>query len=447
MNKTVTAITNGTGVFQAVQIRRSDSGFELLSVCDESSGLALSDMTVGGFDSGRAAFYRIKVPAVKSEQMDNLVRMQAEALLPLPMEQMELAWRSRSVEEGKAEVTIAATRLLQLERYRREMERFGPQQIYLSGEAVVKVWRELYGGGEETSAVVYVGPQNTHICLSAGGRLIHAVSSDVGGGELEGEVAGEGSLQRLIQDVRHGLELFGEEVKGIELLCPEGDSLSPVVERLDRMGVEVRLRQADMGRLKLSESVPSAEVYEYLVPIGLGMMALKEDGDELNLFVRWLDAAKEGETKRRLPSLKVTGPLAAVMLIVFCIVYGTITTARLEGRLESLKITDPNVNVEELEREQAIKKYIAPGRVDLLELLQTITTCGPKEVMMDGIHYQKGQPVSVTAHTKNQDRIFDFRKALQKHFSTVRMQNPTFDKAKETMKFTITFEYKKPRKR
>jgi len=446
--KTITAITNGTGAFQAVQMRRCDSGYELLSVHDESSGLALSEMTVGGFDSGRTAFYRIKVPSVKSEQMDNLVRMQAEALLPLPMEQMELNWRSRRFEEGKAEVTIAAARLIQLERYQREMERFRPQRIYLSGEAVVKVWRELYGGGEETSAVVYVGPQNTHICLSAGGRLTHAVSSDVGRAELEKEVAGEGSLQRLIQDIRHGLELFGEEVnaKGIELLCEEGDSMSPVVERLDRMGVEVRQMQADMGKLKLSDSVSVSQVYWYLVPIGLGMMGLKENGDELDLFGRWLETGEKDEKKRRVPSLKVTGPLAAVMLVVFFVIYGTIATARLTQK-EKLLQTDPNINVRELEYEQAIKRYIALQRVDLLELLQTITECGPKDVMMDGFHYQKGQPVSVTAHTKNQDRIFDFREALQKHFSTVRVQNPTFDKAKKATKFTLTFEYKKTGKR
>ena len=247
MSKTVTAITNGTGVFQAVQMRRSASGYELLSVHNESSGMASSDMTVGGFDSGRAAFYRIEVPAVKSEQMDSLVRMQAESLLPLPIEQMEVAWRSRRSEGGKAEVTIAAARLLQLERYRREMERFGPQRIYLSGEAVVKVWRELYGGGEAKAAVVYVGPQNTHICLSAEGRLIQAVSSDIGWAELMEEGAAEAALQRLIQDLRHALDLFDGELKtkGIELLCPEGESLEPVAERLGRMGVEVRARQGD----------------------------------------------------------------------------------------------------------------------------------------------------------------------------------------------------------
>ncbi len=448
MSKTVTAITNGTGVFQAVQMRRSDSGFELLSVHNESTGMASSDMTVGGFDSGRAAFYRIKVPAVKSEQMDSLVRMQAEALLPLPIEQMELAWRSHKSGEGKTEVTIAAARLNQLERYRREMERYGVRRIYLSGEVVVKVWRELYGGGEGKAAVVYVGPQNTHICLSAEGRLIQAVSSDIGRVELMEENGAEVALRRLIQDVRRGLDMFDEEVKGkgIELLCPDGESLKPMVERLKRMGVEVQSRQIDMGRLNLSESVSSEEVYEYLAPIGLGMMALKEDGGELDLFARWLAATEESKVKRRLPSLKVTGPLAAVMLLGFLVTYGTIARAHLKQKEEALQ-TDENVDVRKLEQEQAIKRYIASQRVDLLELLQTVTECGPKGVMMDGIHYQKGQPVSVMAHAKNQDLIFDFRKALSKHFKTVRLENPTFDKEKKATKFTLTFEYEKSKRR
>jgi hypothetical protein len=448
LTKTIRAITNGTGPFQAVQLRRSDSGYELLGVYDEAGGLGATDITVGGFDSGRAAFYRIQVPGVKSEQMASLVRMQAEALLPLPMDQMELAWRSHKGEAGKSEVTIAAARVNQLERYQQEMKPYGPKRIYLSGEAVVRVWRELFGGGEDAAVVMYVGPQNTHLCLSKGGRLIHALSSDIGQAELLQEGVGEASLQRLIQDVRHGLELFDEEVKvkGIELLSPEGDELELVSERLGRMGVEVRMRQADKEKLKLSDERLRGEVYRYLVPIGLGMMGMKEHGDELDLFGRWLMRADQGEKQRRYPSLKLTGPLAAAMLLAFMFVYGAIATARLTGKWESLQ-TEEDIDVPKLMREQGIKKYVASQRVDLLELLQTITACGPKDVMMDSFHFQKGQPMSIAAHTKNTDRIYDFREALSKHFDTVRVQNPTFDKAKKATKFTLTFDYTKTKKR
>ena len=129
MTKTIQAITSEAGYFQAVQLRRSDSGYELLRVYEDAGTLEASDITVGGFDSGRAAFYRIQVPDVKSDQMSNLVEMQAEALLPLPMDQMEIAWRSHK-EEGKSEVTIAAARLNQLERYQREIEPYGSRNPY-----------------------------------------------------------------------------------------------------------------------------------------------------------------------------------------------------------------------------------------------------------------------------------------------------------------------------
>ena len=107
----------------------------------------------------------------------------------------------------------------------------------------------------------------------------------------------------------------------------------------------------------------------------------------------------------------------------------------------------PTESNRELTREQGIKKYVASQRVDLLALLQTITDCGPKGVIMDGFHFQKDQPMIVMAHTKNTDQIYDFREALSKHFDTVRLQNQTHDKAKKATKFTLTFDYTKTKKR
>ena len=117
MSKTIRAIIKKPQEFKAVQMRPSGTGYELLTHCDNEADLPPADSTIIGFDSSRAAFYRIMVPPVREDQMPSLVRMQAETLLPLPLEQMEMAWRQGAEKEGKSAVTITAARSIQMEKF------------------------------------------------------------------------------------------------------------------------------------------------------------------------------------------------------------------------------------------------------------------------------------------------------------------------------------------
>ncbi|MCU0917546.1 MAG: pilus assembly protein PilM [Planctomycetes bacterium] len=88
--------------------------------------------SVVGLDSTGVAFYRITAPAVNPEEMAAIVRMQAESLLPLPTDQIEVAWRTMPATNGNVEITIAAARREYLRKFASQVHDFRPGRILLS---------------------------------------------------------------------------------------------------------------------------------------------------------------------------------------------------------------------------------------------------------------------------------------------------------------------------
>ena len=70
-----------------------------------------------GFNSAGVAFYRITVPAVGEDETASMVKMQAETRLPLPVDQMELAWRADQMRNGQVGYIVAAARKKPLENF------------------------------------------------------------------------------------------------------------------------------------------------------------------------------------------------------------------------------------------------------------------------------------------------------------------------------------------
>ena len=152
------------GPYRAVMLKKSEGGLQLVwktteedaaadlrsfvkkvmpAVSPQSNGSAPA--AVLGLDGGGVAFYRIKVPPVDDDQLDSIVRMQAESLLPLPADQMQMVWRAADAVDGKRSCSIAAARSDQLRRFVSDAGD-SVSQILLDAEAVVKAWMELFDG-------------------------------------------------------------------------------------------------------------------------------------------------------------------------------------------------------------------------------------------------------------------------------------------------------------
>ena len=418
-------------------------------------------IVVVGFDSTGVAFYRIDVPAAKEEEIAAMVRLQAEARLPLPAEQMELAWRADRGQDGQMAVTIAAARREYLQGFVEDVRGFGPAKILLDCEGIVKAWRAFFSGGERRAVVVSIGSRNTQVCLAEQGRLINAVSLDMGMKDFsavqEDSIGGQAeTTERFAQDMRSVLELFGYAEPAqlpVFVLSDGNGAIESIVSCLESAGLNVAAALPEIKKLGAQMELGAEDVYEYRVPIGLALMALEARAEELNIFEHLYNPAGEAKKKRWLYSPKAACAIAAIMLSALVIVSYAVDVVN----LKYLRASASGVNMNRLMERQKLIKTVARGRPDLLQLLNEVNTKDSGGILLDSVHFKKGRPVSISGQAPGNDQLYKFQAALmsKKGITEVEIQNATLIKAGGgsspqrqggarggRLKFNMTFHYK-----
>lgn len=467
--RAVIAIAQEENELRAVRIGKQQSGFEVLwtrssdvkkmswqrfaaecGLSAEQTGQkdrAGDGAIVTGFDSAAVAFYRIELPAVGQEEIAAMVRLQAEARLPLPAEQIELAWRTAPISNGQMAVTIAAAKREQLQQFVEDVRELKPANILLDGEAIVEIWREVFRGSDKPSVVISMGSCGTLVCLAERGRLSNAVNLDVGTEDfsaVQGNRAEEIQIaERFAQDTRNVLELFGYGEPGelpVFVLSDGRSSIEAVAEQLVSAGLNAQIALPDEERLRTRAQGGAEELYEYRVPIGLALMELSGDAEALNIFESLYSPAEKGQKKYWLYSLKVTSALAAAMLAVLVVVFYAIDVLS-EGHLTRLR---QQTNLAVHIQRQKLVKAVASQRPDILELLKKMNDCESKGITLDSLDFKKGREVSITGQAQKAEQLYKFQKSLlgQKGISEVNIRSSGKGKKDEKLKFTIAFHYR-----
>ncbi len=466
------AIAQEENVLKAVELEKRGDAFEVLwtksgEISDgdwrdfvvgcglsvgplERTQVAGNRVLVVGFDSAGVGFYRINVPAAGEEEIASIVKLQAEALLPLSAEQMELAWRTGQVRNGEVTVTIAAARRDRLQRFVSNVEVFQPGKILLSSEAIVKVWRTFFSGNDKTSVIVNLSARSTQVCLAEGERLSNAVTLDMG---IEDIVMPDGlaeqtqDSERFAQDMRSVLELFGcaapAEVP-VFVLSDGSSSIEMVISCLKSAGLKAEAAMTGVKEPKKGVGLAAEDIYEYRVPIGLGLCALDDERDELNIFEHLYEPKAVEEKKHWLYSPKVTGAIAAATLVVLLLVSYVVDVASPEAIERRLQASNVSADIGLLEERQKLMKVVAQQRPDLLELLNLVTLSGENGIMLDSLHFKKGQPININGQAQSSEQIYKFQENLlkQKNIKEVKIQSASKDNRGDQIKFTMTFHYK-----
>jgi len=464
LTQPVIAITRDGPEYKAVQLNRRGHDFELLNFQSaptdrhtwHSFVTAMSppdradgdvDLVIG-FDASSVAFYRLNLPPVAPHEVAALVKPQAETLLPLPIDQMELAWRADEPLPDHVPVTIAAARTEQLGGFCSEVQSCRPTAILLPAEAIVKAWTQLFPTAADTAVIVHIAASHTHICLAQQRRLALALTSDVTGKDLAaGSPDFPQAAERLTQDI-YSLQrrLADPAVAGapVYVLSDATDALAAVTDHMHEAGLNASQLPISSAGLKHNSDISDARIFQLLVPIGLAMIALDQPDRRLNLFARWYDPARRDRKLRRLWPLKFTAPLAGVLALTALLLFYAGDVARLHRLDERLAALPGAPSIARLLRTDKIKKAIALQRPDILDLISTVHACGPDGVMLDAITFKRGQPVNILGHTKDKNKIYQFQEKLQQHadIKTVRVPNRTFDAKKKETSFTLTFEYR-----
>ncbi|MHC4103834.1 MAG: hypothetical protein ACYSR9_02750 [Planctomycetota bacterium] len=407
-----------------------------------------SKAVVVGFNSAGVAFYRITVPAVGEEETASIVKLQAETRMPLPPEQMEMAWRADQMRNGQAGFIVAAARKKPLEDFVENVRNFEPTKILLDCEGVTKAWKEFFSGNEKLAVVVSVAGQNTQVCLVENGRLCNAMILDIGMEDLtaEDETEQMQTSERFIQDMISILELFGysdQSALPVFMLSDGNSAHMNLVSSLNSAGLDAQIALPDIKELRTPSEVGIEDIYEYRVAIGLGMMAFETSKNELNLFEHIYRPTLKKEKVYWIYSPKIAGGIAAAMLMLFIAVYCVVGIASPAAIEKHLKASASEADLNSLMQRQKLIKSVAQQRPDLLELLGQINASGERGIKLESFHFKKGQPVTITGEAPGNEQLYKFEKNLQdrKNISSVKM-NPSRDAKTKKIKFTITFHYR-----
>jgi len=399
-----------------------------------------------GLDPTGVAFYQIHAPAVGEEETASIVRMQAESLLPLPAEQIEVAWRTRPSTNGKVNITLAAARKEYLQRFAGSVREFRPSRILLSCEGMVRAWRSFFADAERQALLVSIGAENTQVCLVQDGLVTHAAVLGMGTIDLTRPDDPEESAEmtgRFAQDLRVVLGSFGwEESSGwpVLVLSDGGEAIDHIVQSLNATGLQARVTTPRARDLRLPPGFEMRDVYEYRVPLGLALAALDTPATALDLFTHISELQDQQKTKANWYALVLAGAVAAVMLIALVVTWRTVDVA-LARRLNQ-QVTDPNF--EAARQHQALIKTVARYRADILQLLADLNAVPGDGIILDTLHFKKGQAVTITGQAGNAEQMYKLQTGLlkQKGVSNVEISNSATDPKTKKIKFTMTFHYK-----
>ena len=468
--QSVVAVVNDDNEFKGVELRKQGGSFEILwtrsseesdtnwrdfaagcGLSVEPASLEDSDsdrMVVAGFNTAGTIFHRTTVPAVSDKEIESIIELQAETRLPLPPEQIELAWRADQLQGEQVGVTIAVARKEQLQKFVGKVRCFKPAKILLNCEGIVKIWEVFFSGNKDNAVVLSTGSHNTQVCLVREGRLSNAVVLDIGIEDFTAEVTDEQTeaTERFAQDMRSVLDLFGcsnQEELPVFVLSDGGASYVSIVSSLRLAGLNARVAAPALNGLMAKSELSDEDIYQYRTPIGLALMAFDAGADELNIFKHMYNPVQKAVQRHWLYAPKVTIAIASIMLVLLVIVSYAVDIAgpnSIEKRLAA-SVSDVDMNL--LVKRQQLIRTVARERPDLLELFKVVNECGEKGITLTDLLFKKGQPVSVSGQASSNDQLSRYEKNLQnaKGIEQVNCTANTNTKSKK-ITFTMTFHYK-----
>lgn len=470
LNQSVVALTRINGILKALELKRQDNGYELvwaksgieenndLQLFTADCGLTLNQPTeenehnkrmfVVGYDSTGIAFYRMKFPAVEEKEMAAMVQLQAETRLPLPASQMELTWRAGRTQNGQVDVTIVAARKEQLQRFVNNISVFKPGSILLNSEAVVKVWKTFFSGTEKDALVMSIEACNTHICLVVNGQLCNTVVLDMGMDDFstsQADVRAE-AIERFTLDVQSVIELFGYTQSNqlpLFVLSDNSESFVNIINDLKQTGLSIQPAVVNKEGIEIKSDFSLDDIYDYRIPIGLGLIGLDPDKNAINIFKRLYDPEGRKKKKNWIYTPKITGAIAAVTLFLFIIVSYAALIVNAGAIEKHLSNSETQADINMLVEKQKLIKTVAQQRPDLLDLLNEINEGAQRGIQLESFHFKKGQLVTITGQATGNNQLYRFEESLEarKDIKGVN-RTATQDARSRGLKFSITFHYK-----
>ncbi|MCU0917545.1 MAG: hypothetical protein MUC88_23715 [Planctomycetes bacterium] len=289
------------------------------------------------------------------------------------------------------------------------------------------------------------------MCLVDNGEVAHAAVLGTTMGDLAASGGQDGPgpanhlVERFAQDMKTILGSFGWNGSSrwpILVLSDGGAAFDRIVASLNAADLPARASVPDVRRLKTPAGFTVRELYEYRTPLGLSLLALEKPSGVLNLFERIAEQEEQQKTISAWRNVLLAGA-AAVLVLVILIVTSYWTDVAAAQRWTELAAKP---EFEAQRQHQTMLKTVARHRPDLLQLLADVNAGSNDGVVLDTLHFKKGQVVTVTGQAASMEQVWKFEANLRgqkaKGIDTVVLANQVVDAKTRRIKFTITFTYK-----
>ena len=452
------AITLGpsqAGPFKAVRISRTSRGpklsFKMLSssaqtdattfvsdVTEANAKRSAAHPTVIGFDTSAVSFYRISVPPVKDSQVGSIVNIQAESLLPLPLDMMEIGFRAGSQADNRRQVTMAVARKDQLAATLKIAKDVSVRQVVLDAEATLAAWQSLFADAVEDAVLVDIRTNNSLVMYTSAGLLMQAAKIDVGSDDLSSPEDALSSASLFAHDMQNTLDMFEVDKSiNVYVISPETDTYSLLLDSLNSASLKSSASVPSAEKLLADAALEIDEIIEYLVPIGTAIVALDFDAEPLDLFSELKPDKKVDTSAKSWEKLLTACAFLLMAAILLCLVAKTMDQRQL-AKLQGAKDIDAIIT------KKKVIKLIAQKRLDVVGLITEIDAALPSEMKVKNLSIERGKPISFSSVASSDDQLLQLEENIAKIKGVSQVNRPSYssDEKGQKKNFKITFHYK-----
>ncbi len=458
----VVAIGRSGDWYRAVEVNHVGSRFEITRYFScETVGKNLAafaaELTATGwlnnpasglvvlYDGQSVAYRHIEVPDRPDRELESIVRMQAEAMLPLEPQELEIGWRQSHSSHGKVGVTLAAIKRDNIKSFAEEAAAVKPARIVLEIDGFVRAWCEACSFEGASPILIRVRDNATDVCLVENSLLSLASRIDTGLKDLfKDQTLSVPDAEQLKNDIEAAAALFAAGKDRRFYIVSDGSAnIAAVSSYLSAAGLPVQVSSPRGWAARDGAAISAAELYQYMAHAGAAMLVL-EGTRELNIFSRLYRPQEAAEQTPAGPGLRKAAAIAAAALIALLFIrYGLdkLELHRLQAMLNE-KHNEASA-LEMLEKCKAVNETAAE-RPDMLEVFTLVKESAPEDVTFHSFTFRKGKPVSVTGQARTNDSLYKFEAALrtQKGISNVKEQSAVKDENERKVVFTVTFDYR-----
>jgi len=472
IGETVVVLAKSETSFKAVEVRAKGGGIECVwakSGDPTDTWLAFARqcelVTTGGIPKKRpakravalcmesigVAFQEFTIPAVGAQETEAMVRMQAETRLPLPIEQMDIAWRTRPGRAGETSVTLAAARKGLLQPVADQLAQIDPTEMVLEAEALVALWKHLCPHPSMDAVLIDVTSRRTLVCNVAEGGLVHATVMDVGWDDVEPSLWPREGLspeapspfEVFVQDLRDVLSGYGSEAgaRPVHVSTDSSEQVKLLAQCLEGKGLPVAPLEPDQSRLIThSESDTLDLIFEYRLALGAALAYLDSSAQRLRPFDRYCAAPAQSAKSGR---SMTPGAAAVAALIAIAIMLAGLYGIDVVKAQRLAELTQ-DANLKQILQEKAHQKQIARRRLNVPALLQQMGEAEASGIVLDSLHFKEGQAIKVEGRADKEKQLHTFQEGLlgQRGIDKVILTRSSFNKKTKKFEFTLTFHYK-----